>query len=104
MTALTRTRTLAAACALLFVVAGTTTAGPIDRFIDRTGIPEEPQRPMVGDPDDPQGLPMAVFAPWGYMTLRVPISALQYLRLPARTAQVRSVTIRKPASRGAHAR
>ena len=102
MRALIRMRTLAAACALLLFVSGTAMAGWASKPMDRPGTPDPP--PMVGDPDDPQGLPMAVFAPWGYMTLRVPISVLPYLRLPARTPPTRTVAIRKPSSRGAHAR
>ena len=104
MRALTRMRTLAAACALLLVIAGTATAGGLTgRQIDRGGVPDPPP-PMVGDPDDPQGRPMAIVTPWGYMTLQVPISALQFMGIPARAPQTRSVTTRKLSSRGAHAR
>jgi hypothetical protein len=52
MRALTRMRTLAAACALLLFVSGTAMAGLGNRFIDRPGTPEPP---MVGDPDEPGG-------------------------------------------------
>jgi len=58
MRALTRMRTLAAACALLLFVSGTAVAGPGNRFIDRSGLPEPP--PMVGDPDQPPNMPVLV--------------------------------------------
>jgi len=78
MTALTRMRTLAAACALLFVFAGTTAAGPVDRFIDRTGIPEEPQRPMVGDPDTGHDSP-AFIVIWGQVIMfRLPWISMSF--------------------------
>ena len=56
MRALTRMRTLAAACALLLFVSGTAMAGPGNRFIDRTGLPEPPPTEQVGEPDMGHGL------------------------------------------------
>ena len=50
MRALIRMRTLAAACALLLMIAGTAAAGPRVRF-DRPGQPDVPDPPMVGEPD-----------------------------------------------------
>ena len=58
MRALTRMRTLAAACALLLFVSGTAMAGPGNRFIDKPGAPDPP--PMVGDPDEPGGSSITV--------------------------------------------
>jgi hypothetical protein len=60
MRALTRMRTLAAACALLLVVAGTTAAGPANRFIDRTGLPESPPMTEAGEPDTGSNLTSGV--------------------------------------------
>jgi hypothetical protein len=62
MRALTRMRTLAAACALLLVVSGTAMAGLGNRFIDRTGLPESP--PMVGDPDQPTNGMIVIYQYW----------------------------------------
>ena len=57
MRALTRMRTLAAACALLLFVSGMVAAGPLDRQIDRPGTGEQ-RPPMVGDPDSGQSMPV----------------------------------------------
>ena len=55
MRALTRMRTLAAACALLLFVAGMAAAGGQYRPIDRSEVPL-PQPTEVGEPDTGQGL------------------------------------------------
>ena len=60
MRALTRMRTLAAACALLLFVSGMAAAGRPGLPIDKTGQPENPQPPMVGDPDQPPNLPLLI--------------------------------------------
>lgn len=73
MRALTRMRTLAAACALLLFVSGTAMAGPGNRFIDRPGTPE-PSTPMVGDPDSGNEIVALFFGRW-LITVRVPIRA-----------------------------
>ena len=59
MRALTRMRTLAAACALLLFVSGMATAGLGDRVIDRPGT-QDPMPPMVGDPDQPPNMPLLI--------------------------------------------
>ena len=64
MRALTRMRTVAAACALLLVVAGTAAATPVERWIDRPGTPD-PQPPMVGDPDTGHDMPAFIMVVWG---------------------------------------
>ena len=51
MRALTRMRTLAAACALLLFVAGMVAAGPLDRQIDRPGVDVRPPTTEAGEPD-----------------------------------------------------
>jgi hypothetical protein len=56
MRALTRMRTLAAACALLLAVAGMASAGRFDRQIDRPGTPTSPPTTEAGEPDTGQGL------------------------------------------------
>jgi hypothetical protein len=71
MRALTRMRTLAAACALLLFVSGTAMAGLGNRFIDRPGTPEPP---MVGDPDTGNEIVALFLGPW-LITVRVPIRA-----------------------------
>ena len=55
MRALTRMRTLAAACALLLVIAGMAAAGVPGRPIDRPESPP-PSPTEVGEPDTGQGL------------------------------------------------
>jgi ABC-type sugar transport system substrate-binding protein len=55
MRALTRMRTLAAACALLLFVSGMAAAWAPERPIDRTDSPP-PSPTEVGDPDTGQGL------------------------------------------------
>lgn len=54
MRALTRMRTLAAACALLLFVSGT--AAAFDKQIDRSGGPPLQTPTEVGDPDTGNGL------------------------------------------------
>jgi len=55
MRALTRMRTLAAACALLLVIAGTAAAWDPTRPIDRTDSPP-PEPTATGEPDMGHGL------------------------------------------------
>ena len=68
MRALTRMRTLAAACALLFFVSGTAMAGPSDRYIDRTGLPERPPTTEAGEPDTGSNLTSGVYGLFWYTT------------------------------------
>jgi|SRR6185369_11743681 hypothetical protein len=75
MRALTRMRTLAAACALLLFVSGMATAGLGDRVIDRPGTPD-PMPPMVGDPDQPTGGMVLIVGSW-VIVLRVPLGVLR---------------------------
>ena len=70
MRALTRMRTLAAACALLLFVSGMAAAWAPTRPIDRT---DSPPPPMVGDPDQPTGGMVAIYGYW-FVFLRVPSS------------------------------
>ena len=102
MRALTRMRTLAAACALLLFVSGMAAAGRPGLPIDKTGQPENPSPPMVGDPDDPMGLPLAITTPWGVFWFRLNATALKYLGLPAPRLGAEIGT--KRPTRGRHAR
>lgn len=56
MRALTRMRTLAAACALLLFVSGTAMAGWASKPMDRPGTPDPPPTEQVGEPDMGHGL------------------------------------------------
>jgi hypothetical protein len=103
MRALTRMRTLAAACALLLFVTGMAAAGSPLRPIDR-GEGPDPRPPMVGDPDDPQGLTLGVWMPWGYVTFRIRVSSLKYFGFPVRASQLGPASARIQPRRGAHAR
>ena len=96
MRALIRMRTLAAVCALLLMFAGMAAAGPRVRF-DRPGQPDVPDPPMVGDPDDPQGLLLGFQMPWGYMQIRIRGAALNIFGLnqPARRAAMHAASIRR---------
>lgn len=60
MRALTRMRTLAAACALLLMIAGTAVAGAPGRPIDRPDSPP-PQPTEVGEPDAGHNLTVQLF-------------------------------------------
>ena len=72
MRALTRMRTLAAACALLLFVAGTAAAWAPTRPIDRPDSPD-PNPPMVGDPDSGQSMPVPLVIGGHVFLLRLPL-------------------------------
>ena len=64
MRALTRMRSLAAACALLLVVAGNAAAGAPTKPIDRPDSP--PTTPTeVGEPDTGHDMPAFIVVVWG---------------------------------------
>ena len=72
MRALTRMRTLAAACALLLVIAGMAAANAPGRPIDRPeGPPPSPTE--VGDPDAGHDMPIAVVIGGHVFIWRLPI-------------------------------
>ena len=101
MRALIRMRTLAAACALLLMIAGTAAAGPRVRF-DRPGQPDVPDPPMVGDPDQPTGNLVAIYAPW-ILIFRIPVSWMRTTPTSAATS-VRPFQTAKPLTRARDAR
>ena len=104
MRALIRMRTLAAVCALLLMIAGTAAAGPRVRF-DRPGQPDVPDPPMVGDPDDSQGL-VVIPVPFGIVVIRVAPHQMQIFRRaqpPATPVRIQRPT-RFEMRRGANAR
>src|SRR4029077_19734047 len=68
MRALIRMRTLAAACALLLLIAGT--AAATRRPSELLPNMPDPEPPMVGDPDDSQGL-IVIQLPYGILILRL---------------------------------
>ena len=88
MRALTRMRSLAAACALLLVVAGSAAAWVPGRPIDRGGSPTA-DPPMVGDPDDPSGMPVGFVTPWGYFEIWFRVGQLRFVGFPQLTRVVR---------------
>ena len=82
MRALTRMRTLAAACALLLFVSGMAAAWAPERPIDRT---DSPPPPMVGDPDEPGGSRLTTIVIFGSVFIvRLPA----VLNLPWRSMRV----------------
>jgi len=99
MRALTRMRTLAAACALLLFVAGTAAAGWSDRQIDRPGQPET-KPPMVGDPDQPTGGMVAVVGYWTFV-IRIPAS---WIHTASRSPQPAVARFARPIRSRSHAR
>ena len=78
MRALTRMRSLAAACALLLVVAGSAAAWVPGRPIDRGGSPTA-DPPMVGDPDQPPNMPMPIIFLGRVYLLRLPAGMMRPL-------------------------
>jgi len=100
MRALTRMRTLAAACALLLFVSGTAAAWAPTRPIDRT---DSPPPPMVGDPDDPQGLTLGFQMPWGYVQFRLGVEHLRLLGLAPPIRSGKSTSAIQRVRRGPHA-
>jgi hypothetical protein len=102
MRALTRMRTLAAACALLLFVTGMAAANLHDRQIDRSGTPE-PKPPMVGDPDQPTGNIVAIYGYW-FVVFHIPTSWMPALPASQQTYVMRLGRGSKPISRAGHAR
>lgn len=90
MRALTRMRTLAAACALLLVIAGTAAANAPGRPIDRPDSPP-PSPTEVGEPDTGQGL---VF--WRQLLFAAQLSNPWFSRLAIQGLE--SVSLRPSAS------
>ena len=66
MRALTRMRSLAAACALLLVVAGSAAAGLGDRQIDRSGTVQKPPTTEAGEPDTGSNLTVGGYGLFWY--------------------------------------
>ena len=97
MRALTRMRTLAAACALLLFVAGTVAAWEPTRPIDRTDSP--PQPPMVGDPDQPPNMFPVLVAGRIYL-FRLPAFMMRALLPPAGGVKFTAVVSTRGARHG----
>ena len=104
MRALTRTRPLAALCALLLIVSLAGRASAFTKPIDRGETPPDPRPAQVGDPDEPHGMILIVPSPWGFVVLHI-----RWISLPGRA----STSLRVPlplqrrgalqSSRGGHA-
>ena len=91
MRALTRMRMLAAVCALLLMLAGTAMARLPGSPIDQGGTPPV-NPPMVGDPDDSQGL-VVIPTPYGIFILRLSTHQVQMMRRaqsPAAPVRIRA--------------
>src|SRR5436190_396853 len=100
MRALTRMRSLAAACALLLVVAGTAAAGAPGRPIDRPDSPP-PQPAEVGDPDQPPNMFPVLIAGRIYL-FRLPAFMMRTLLRPATGANSNSAVVSTRGARHGH--
>jgi hypothetical protein len=90
MRALTRMRSLAAACALLLVVAGSAAAWVPGRPIDRGGSPTA-DPPMVGDPDSGQSMPVPLVVGGRVFLWRIPLWVVRVWITPVSRTPVASL-------------